>query len=64
MLREEGLSFVEAYLQVVRLVEELLVVDQEELPLLVEDHLCTPELEVAHVRMVEDLLVEDLLLEW
>ena len=41
MLREEGLSFVEAYLQVVRLVEELLVVDQEELPLLVEDHLCT-----------------------
>lgn len=64
MLREEGLSFVEAYLQVVRLVEELLVVDQEELPLLVVDHLCTPELEVAHVRMVEDLLVEDLLLEW
>lgn len=61
MLREEGLSFVEAYLQVVRQEEELLVVDQEELPLLEEDHLCTPELEVAHVRMVEGLLVGDLL---
>ena len=43
MLRVEGLSFVEAYLQVVRhvLEEVLLVVDREELPLLVEDHLCT-----------------------
>ena len=43
VLREEGLSFVEAYLQVVRhvLEEVLLVVDREELPLLVEDRLCT-----------------------
>ena len=43
MLRVEGLSFVEAYLQVVRhvLEEVLLVVDREELPLLVEDRLCT-----------------------
>ena len=42
VLRVEGLSFVEAYLQVVRhvLEEVLLVVDQEE-PLLVEDRLCT-----------------------